>query len=207
MAKVPAICLTVCAAAAFVLCRERIGAPGMVVLQFAWGGGTNNVHLPHMHYENSFCYPGTHDNETAVGWFADSANAQDKKYLKAYLGSDGKDIAWDFIKAAMASVSKTSVILMQVGAGLCGMLGQGYSATCAATLLCRADWQRVSSLTGSGAAAGNQEYGVSRVAPLSVAVAVSSTVCRPQLGKSTASAHTRVKHQIMRYLFWAQQLL
>jgi 4-alpha-glucanotransferase len=57
-------------------CREQIGAPGMVVLQFAWGGGTNNVHLPHMHYENSFCYPGTHDNETAVGWFEGSANAQ-----------------------------------------------------------------------------------------------------------------------------------
>lgn len=56
--------------------REEIGAPGMVVLQFAWGGGTNNVHLPHMHYQNSFCYPGTHDNETAVGWFADSANEQ-----------------------------------------------------------------------------------------------------------------------------------
>lgn len=86
----------------------------MVVLQFAWGGGTNNVHLPHMHYENSFCYPGTHDNETAVGWFADSANAQDKKYLQAYLGSDGSDIAWDLIKAAMASVSGTSVIMMQV---------------------------------------------------------------------------------------------
>lgn len=86
----------------------------MVVLQFAWGGGTNNVHLPHMHYENSFCYPGTHDNETAVGWFADSANAQDKKYLQAYLGCDGSDIAWDLIKAAMASVSGTSVIMMQV---------------------------------------------------------------------------------------------
>eukprot|EP00882_Tetradesmus_deserticola_P006821 GHRQ01007183.1.p1 GENE.GHRQ01007183.1~~GHRQ01007183.1.p1 ORF type:complete len:567 (+),score=225.75 GHRQ01007183.1:276-1976(+) len=95
--------------------RQQIGAPGMVVLQFAWGGGTNNVHLPHMHYENSFCYPGTHDNETAVGWFADSANAQDKKYMKAYLGSDGSDIAWDFIRAAMASVSNTSVIMMQVG--------------------------------------------------------------------------------------------
>jgi 4-alpha-glucanotransferase len=86
----------------------------MVVLQFAWGGGTNNVHLPHMHYENSFCYVGTHDNETAVGWFADSANAQDKKYLQAYLGSDGKDIAWDFIKSAMGSVSNTSIVMMQV---------------------------------------------------------------------------------------------
>jgi 4-alpha-glucanotransferase len=97
------------------VCREAIGAPGMVVLQFAWGGGTNNVHLPHMHYENSFCYPGTHDNETAVGWWKGSANAQDKQYLKAYLGVDGSDIAWDFIKAAMASVSQTTIFLMQVG--------------------------------------------------------------------------------------------
>ena len=42
----------------------------MVVTQFAWGGGPTNVHLPHMHYENCFVYPGTHDNETAVGWFS-----------------------------------------------------------------------------------------------------------------------------------------
>jgi 4-alpha-glucanotransferase len=42
----------------------------MVVMQFAWGGGPTNVHLPHMHYDNCFVYPGTHDNETAVGWWA-----------------------------------------------------------------------------------------------------------------------------------------
>lgn len=47
--------------------RESIGAPGMVVLQFAWGSGSANTHLPHNHYENSVCYPGiwefflTHD--------------------------------------------------------------------------------------------------------------------------------------------------
>ncbi len=37
---------------------EAIGAPGMVVVQFAWGGGPGNVHLPHNHYENCFVYPG-----------------------------------------------------------------------------------------------------------------------------------------------------
>jgi 4-alpha-glucanotransferase len=84
----------------------------------------NNVHLPHMHYENSFCYPGTHDNETAVGWWQDSATPVDKAYLKAYLGSDGSDLAWDFIRAAMESVSKTSIFLMQVGGG-CGSLVGG----------------------------------------------------------------------------------
>ncbi|KAF5835101.1 glycoside hydrolase superfamily [Dunaliella salina] len=57
--------------------REAIGAPGMVVLQFAWGGGPGNVHLPHMHYDNSYCYPGTHDNETCTGWFKDRWAAQD----------------------------------------------------------------------------------------------------------------------------------
>ena len=39
--------------------REAIGAPGMVVLQFAWGSDAGNCHLPHNHYENSVCYPGT----------------------------------------------------------------------------------------------------------------------------------------------------
>lgn len=53
--------------------RREVGAPGMVVLQFAWGGGADNTHLPHNHYANSFVYPGTHDNETAVGWYNDSA--------------------------------------------------------------------------------------------------------------------------------------
>lgn len=40
--------------------REAIGAPGMVVLQFAWGGGPSNVHLPHMHEQNMFVYTGTY---------------------------------------------------------------------------------------------------------------------------------------------------
>ena len=38
--------------------RKAIGAPGMVVLQFAWGSGAQNTHIPHNHYENSICYPG-----------------------------------------------------------------------------------------------------------------------------------------------------
>lgn len=38
--------------------REAIGAPGMVVLQFAWGGGATNTHMSHNIYENCFVYPG-----------------------------------------------------------------------------------------------------------------------------------------------------
>lgn len=57
---------------------------------------------------------GTHDNETAAGWWMDSAGAQDREYLTAYLGSDGKDVAWDLIRAAYASVSRTTIVMMQV---------------------------------------------------------------------------------------------
>lgn len=44
-----------------------------------------------------------------------SANAEDKRYIKEYLGSDGHDIAWDFIRAAMFSAARTSIFMMQVG--------------------------------------------------------------------------------------------
>lgn len=56
---------------------------------------------------------GTHDNETAVGWFKGSANATDKKYLTAYMCTEGKDIAWDFIREAMNSVARTAIFPLQ----------------------------------------------------------------------------------------------
>eukprot|EP01026_Neomeris_dumetosa_P025558 TRINITY_DN21030_c0_g1_i3.p1 TRINITY_DN21030_c0_g1~~TRINITY_DN21030_c0_g1_i3.p1 ORF type:complete len:325 (-),score=42.78 TRINITY_DN21030_c0_g1_i3:168-1082(-) len=93
--------------------RQAIDAPGMVVLQLAWGAGGRNTHLPHLHYENSVCYPGTHDNETAIGWWKDSATEKDKVFLKAYLGQDGTDLGWTFIRESMKSVSRTCMFMMQ----------------------------------------------------------------------------------------------
>lgn len=57
---------------------------------------------------------GTHDNETAVGWWKDSAGELDREYLSDYLGSDGADIAWDLIRASFASVSRVTIVMMQV---------------------------------------------------------------------------------------------
>lgn len=55
-----------------------------------------------------------------MGWFRGSANETDKAYLRSYLKTDGSDIAWDFIRACMAAVPRTCVIMMQVckGGGL-----------------------------------------------------------------------------------------
>jgi len=92
--------------------REEFGAPGMVVLQFAWGGDGRNPHLLHNHYENSFCYPGTHDNETSQGWYAGQSE-ETKHRLEAYAGIAYGDGAWGMIKAGMSSVSKACVFTMQ----------------------------------------------------------------------------------------------
>nr|QKY15155.1 4-alpha-glucanotransferase (DPE1) [Polytomella parva] len=100
--------------------RESIEAPGMVVLQFAWGSDSSNVHLPHNHKPSSFCYTGTHDNETTRGWFSGlPEDALDRKTLKDYFGVESDEQAAPYlIRAAMLSVSETAVVPMQDILGL-----------------------------------------------------------------------------------------
>ena len=57
---------------------------------------------------------GTHDNETTVGWWNDSAQDAEKEYIKRYLHTNGKDIAGDFMRESFKSVSKTSIVMLQV---------------------------------------------------------------------------------------------
>jgi 4-alpha-glucanotransferase len=93
--------------------REGINAPGMVVLQFAWGDDVRSPHLLHNHYENSFCYPGTHDNETTQGWYENQDDST-KLRLANYAGiNDAEGAAWGFIRLGMSSVSKACVFAMQ----------------------------------------------------------------------------------------------
>jgi len=96
--------------------RERIGAPGMVVLQFGFDGNPKNPHLPHNHYENCFVYPGTHDNDTTNGWFEKQVaeGQRSSAFVEEYLGhADREDMAWTFIQASMASVARTAMFTMQ----------------------------------------------------------------------------------------------
>jgi 4-alpha-glucanotransferase len=98
--------------------REAIDAPGMVVLQFAWGDDDRSPHLLHNHYENSFCYPGTHDNETSQGWY-ENQNDETKLKLANYGGiTEQEGAAWGFIRMGMSSVSKACVFTMQDVMGL-----------------------------------------------------------------------------------------
>ena len=107
--------------------RDDFGFPGMRILQFAFRNNTN-TDLPHNYVENTIVYTGTHDNDTAVGWFNSSAGAgstrsaeqieRERRFCLQYLNSDGGEINWDFIRAAMASVAHTAITPLQDLLGL-----------------------------------------------------------------------------------------
>ncbi len=92
--------------------REDTGLPGMLVLQFAWGGDAKNSYLPHNAIPNSVIYPGTHDNDTTAGWYQ-SASETERNYVRRYLRVAGADVAWDFIRASYGSASRVAIFSLQ----------------------------------------------------------------------------------------------
>lgn len=97
--------------------RERLGFPGMKVLQFAFGSDPHNDHLPHWFTQNTAVYTGTHDNDTAIGWFT-HAQPLERAAALMYARSDGTEINWDLIRLALASVADTAIIPLQDVLGL-----------------------------------------------------------------------------------------
>jgi 4-alpha-glucanotransferase len=92
--------------------RDATGLPGMAVLQFAFGGDSDNFYLPHNIRTNTVVYPGTHDNDTTRGWYA-GADEKSRDHVRRYLRINGEDIAWDFLRTAYASTANLVVIPLQ----------------------------------------------------------------------------------------------
>jgi 4-alpha-glucanotransferase len=99
--------------------RDRLGFPGMRVLQFAFGDQSRaNPHKPYNFTRNSVVYTGTHDNDTTAGWFAADRTRGEAEAALRYLGTDGSDGVWDLVRLALGSVADTAVIPMQDLLGL-----------------------------------------------------------------------------------------
>src|SRR6185436_13524331 len=92
--------------------REGFKLPGMRILQFAFGGATEDRFLPHTYEHNTVVYNGTHDNDTTRGWYAAATEAE-RDFCRRYLGRDGSDITWDLIRLAWSSVANLAVAPMQ----------------------------------------------------------------------------------------------
>jgi 4-alpha-glucanotransferase len=92
--------------------RDRFNLPGMKVLQFAFSSDADDLYLPHNYTRNCIVYTGTHDNDTALGWF-NTRDPDERKAVLCYLNRDGSDICWDLIRLAMASVADAAVVPLQ----------------------------------------------------------------------------------------------
>lgn len=109
--------------------REGFGLPGMAILQFAFGKDPQApTFQPHNYPRNLVAYTGTHDNDTAMGWWrsegGDSTRtaedvAAEKPKARAYLGmDDGAPVNWVMIRELMKSVADTVIFPMQDVLGL-----------------------------------------------------------------------------------------
>ena len=89
------------------------GYPGMKVLTFAFTGGLENPHRLENWSHHNIGYTGTHDNDTALGWW-DKAPQNEKENAIRQLGmKQGDDIVDALIHAVFNSSAQTVIIPMQ----------------------------------------------------------------------------------------------
>jgi len=99
--------------------RERFDLPGLRVLQFAFGDDHQaESFLPHNYPHRCVAYAGTHDNDTTVGWYADSSRPDERDRARRYMHSDGREMNWDMIKTILSSTADTAIVTAQDLLGL-----------------------------------------------------------------------------------------
>lgn len=109
--------------------RDEFGFPGMRVLQWGFGAdGDSRYHQPHRFHTDSVAYPGTHDNNTIVGWFQalQRSAATERRWsgsaavdrLLQYCGGLAQRIHWDVIRMAISSPANLAIVAMQDILGL-----------------------------------------------------------------------------------------
>jgi 4-alpha-glucanotransferase len=98
--------------------RDRLGLPGMAVLQFAFSPSPRSSFIPYSQERNQVVYTGTHDNNTSLGWFLEDAGQGEKELLLKYAGCTDQQISWEMIRLALSSVAHTAIIPHQDLAGL-----------------------------------------------------------------------------------------
>jgi 4-alpha-glucanotransferase len=100
--------------------RSDCGFPGMRVLQFAFGDTAQNPHLPHNFVPETVAYSGTHDNDTAVGWWQHIPE-DERQAARRYLGPMAdEEIHWAMIQSLSQSVAHMLIIPFQDVLGLDG---------------------------------------------------------------------------------------
>jgi 4-alpha-glucanotransferase len=101
--------------------RERLGLPGMVVLQFGFDpDDPDGDHRPENHAEDRVVYTGTHDNDTARGWYEglEEDIRADVDAAVARAGVAEPEPHWSLIRLAFSSPARVAMAQMQDVLGL-----------------------------------------------------------------------------------------
>ncbi|MEA2197532.1 MAG: 4-alpha-glucanotransferase [Solirubrobacteraceae bacterium] len=101
--------------------RDSLGLPGMLVLQFGFDpGDPGNPHDPGNHVANRLVYTGTHDTDTARGWY--ESLAPERRALVdqtlARLGVAERQPWWGLIRLALHSPAYVAMMQAQDVLGL-----------------------------------------------------------------------------------------
>jgi 4-alpha-glucanotransferase len=144
--------------------RRRFQFPGMRILQFAFGGDASNTFLPHHHECDTVVYPGTHDNDTSLGWWA-GASEHERQFARAYFDTDGHDMAWTLIRSACASVADTAIYAMQDVLALPGDSRMNFPGQSQGWWEWRMQWSQVHDRHAQRLASLCRLYGRLRVSP------------------------------------------
>ena len=97
--------------------RRRHKLRGMSVLQFGFSDDINtNPHHPNNIREDQIVYTGTHDNNTAEGWFGSASD--DEQELVRSLALEGETTSQTLIRLAQSTDSPISIIPLQDYLGL-----------------------------------------------------------------------------------------
>ncbi len=122
--------------------RHKFELPGMLVLQFAFDGNTQNPHLPHNHTHLDVVYTGTHDNDTTLGWYQGLGDNQ-RQQLKRYCFNAEEPMPWLLIELAFASVARMVIIPMQDFLELDGRHRMNMPGTIDKNWVWKFDWDQV----------------------------------------------------------------
>jgi len=90
---------------------QRYQLPGMRVLQFGFAGLSEEF-LPHNYIQNCVAYTGTHDNDTARGWF-EGGTEREKNTALTYLLSTEAHVVRDMVRAVWSSLAAFAVVPIQ----------------------------------------------------------------------------------------------
>ncbi|RYZ00436.1 MAG: malto-oligosyltrehalose synthase [Chitinophagaceae bacterium] len=101
--------------------RDHFGLPGMKVLQFAFGSDLpGSPHIPHNYGDHFVAYTGTHDNNTALGWWRQEASADVRERVGRYAGHPVSEegVTPLLCRMALSSVARVAILPVQDLLGL-----------------------------------------------------------------------------------------